>query len=88
MLYIALIAFVAPVTVKYWRVLTNINILTGFIRFILSLSARTNKNFPVLHVTTQYTKARAFAGARNPKHKNKQGFELELEPELDPELGA
>jgi hypothetical protein len=45
MLFIALIAFVAPVTVQYWRVSTNINILTGFIRFILSLSARTNKFF-------------------------------------------
>jgi hypothetical protein len=54
MLFIALIAFVAPVTVQYWRVSTNINILTGFIRFILSLSARTNKNFPILHVTAQY----------------------------------
>jgi hypothetical protein len=54
MLFIALSAFVAPVTVQYWRVSTNINILTGFIRFILSLSARTNKKFPILHVTAQY----------------------------------
>jgi len=88
MLYIALIAFVAPVTVQYWRVSTNINILTGFIRFIVSLSARTNKSFTILHLTAQYAKARACAGARNPKHKNKQEFELELEPELEPELGA
>jgi len=54
MTFIALIAIVALVTVQYWRVLTNINILTGFIRFILSLSARTNKNFPILHVTALY----------------------------------
>jgi len=53
-LFIALIAFVAPVGVQYWRVSTNIDILTGFIRFILSLSARTNENFPILHVTAQY----------------------------------
>ena len=88
MLYIPIIVFVAPITVQYWRVSTNINILTGFILFILSLSARTIKCFPILHVTAQYTKARACAGARNPKHKNKQEFELELEPELEPELGA
>jgi hypothetical protein len=54
MLFIAIITFVAPVTVQYWRGLTNINILNGCIRFILSLSARTNKNFPILHVTAQY----------------------------------
>jgi hypothetical protein len=54
MLFIAWMAFVEPVTVQYWCVSTNINILTGFIRFILGLSARTNKNFPILHVTAQY----------------------------------
>ena len=88
MLYIALIDVVAPVIVQYWCVLTNINILTWFIRFILSLSARTNSSFPILHVTAQYTKARACTGARNPKHENEQEFELQLEPELEPELGA
>ena len=54
MLFIALIAFVAPVTVQYWGVSTNINILTGFIWFIISLSARTNQIVPILHVTAQY----------------------------------
>jgi hypothetical protein len=54
MLFIALIAFVAPINVQYWRILTNINILTGSIRFIPSLSARTNKKFPILHVIAQY----------------------------------
>jgi hypothetical protein len=88
MLYIALIAFVVPVTVQYWCVSTNINILTGLIRFILRLSARTNKSFPILHVTAQYTKARACTGARNSKHENEQEFGLELEPELEAELGS
>ena len=81
-------AFVAPVTVQYWRVSTKINILTGFIRFILSLLARTNKSFPILHVTAQYAKAWACAGVRYSKHENEQEFEQELEPELEPELGA
>jgi len=54
MFFIALIAFVAPVTVQYWCVSNNINKLAGFIRFILSLLARTNKCFPILHVTAQY----------------------------------
>ena len=54
MLFIALIVFVVPITVQYWRVSTSINILTGLIRFILSLSARTNKIFPILHVTAQH----------------------------------
>jgi len=88
MLYIALLAFVVPVTVQYWRESTNINILTGFIRFILSFLARPNKSFPILHVTAQYAKARACAGASNPKHKNELEFELEPEPELEPELRA
>jgi len=43
MVFITLIAFVVPVTVQYWRVSTNINILTWFFQFILSLLARTNK---------------------------------------------
>ena len=54
MLFMALIAFVVPVTVQDWAVSTNINILTRFIRFLLALSARTNKNHPILHVTAQY----------------------------------
>jgi hypothetical protein len=54
MLFIALIAFIAPVTVQYWRVSTNLDILTGFIRFILSLLVRTNTNFSILHVTAQH----------------------------------
>jgi len=81
-MYIALISFVAPVTVQYWCVLTIINILSGFIRFILSLSARTNKSFPILHDTAQYSKARACSRARNRKHQNEQEFERELEREL------
>jgi len=88
MLYIPLVAFVAPVTVQCWPVSTNINILTAFIRFILSISARTIKSFPILHVTTQFAKARACAGARNPKHKNEPEYVLELEPEPEPEPGA
>jgi hypothetical protein len=88
-LYIALIALAAPITVQYWRVSTNINILTGFVRFsILSLSGRTNTSFAILHVTAQYGKTRACTGARNSKHENEQEFELEIEPELEPELGA
>jgi hypothetical protein len=84
MLFIVLIPFVALVTVQYWGVSTNINILTGFIQFILSLSARINKSFPILHVTAQYAKARACAGVRNPKYENEQEYELELEAELEP----
>jgi hypothetical protein len=88
-LYIALIAFAAPITVQYWRVSTIINILTGFVRFsILSHSARTNTSFAILHVTAQDGKARACTGARNPKYENEQEFELEIVPELEPELGA
>jgi len=66
MRFITLIAFVAPVTVQYWRVSTNIIILTGFIRFSLNLSDRKNKSFPILYLTAQYAKARACTGARNP----------------------
>jgi hypothetical protein len=88
MLYIALIAFVAPDPVQYWSVSTNINIFTGFIRFILSLLASTNKSFPILHVTAQYAKAGACAGARKQNHENELEFELEPEPEPEPELGA
>jgi hypothetical protein len=53
MVFIALIAFVAPVTVQYRCGLTNINIDTGFIQLVLRLSARINKSFPIHYVTTQ-----------------------------------
>jgi hypothetical protein len=88
MLYIALIAGVAPVTVQYWGELTNINRLTGFIQVILSLSARRNLSFPMVHVTAQYAKAWACTGASNLIHDNEQQFELELEAVLEPEIGA
>jgi hypothetical protein len=65
MLFIALISFVAPSTVPNWRVLTNINILTGFIQFILSLSARTNKKFPILYVTAQYCSMLIFTACQD-----------------------
>jgi hypothetical protein len=55
---------------------------------ILSLSARTNESFPILHVTAQYTKTRAGAGARNPKHEKEQEVDRELEAVLEPELRA
>jgi hypothetical protein len=45
-LFIALIAFVAPVTVQHWCVWININILTGFIQFSLTLWPEQIKIFP------------------------------------------
>jgi hypothetical protein len=88
MFHIALIAFGEPVLFQYWRVLTDTIILPGFIRLIHSLSARTKNLFPILQVTTQYTKAAFCTGARNPQHETKQEYELELEQELEPKLGA
>jgi len=88
MLFIILIALVVSVAVQYWRVSTIIIILTGFRRFILSLSARTNKMFSTHRVTAQHAKRWASVGGRNLKQESMQHFELELEPELQPEPRA
>jgi len=54
MVFIALIAIVAPITVQYSCVSTNINSFTGFIRCVLHLLARTYQSCPILQLTTQY----------------------------------
>lgn len=58
MFFIPLIAFEEPVTFQNWCASTNINILTTFIQFILSLSARTTIIIRILHITSQYCSMR------------------------------